>query len=101
MTSTRLFWVQDFWSDRELLLCPIGSVIGWFVILPTIYFIGQYAPEAIGLADLPFQLRSLGSVDLLLEIYRYWLCRHGRLYQPVQAAPIIYKSFKGTLQLTS
>ena len=29
------------------------SVIGWFVITATIYFIGQYAPEAIGLADLP------------------------------------------------
>ena len=30
-----------------------GSVIGWFAVAPIICMIGQYAPEAIGVADIP------------------------------------------------
>ncbi len=74
-----------------------GSVIGWFVILPTIYFIGQYAPEAIGLADLP--ISQLDHWDLWTYYLKYigiGSVVMGGFISLFKAAPIIFKSFKGT-----
>lgn len=74
-----------------------GSVIGWFVILPTIYFIGQYAPEAIGLADVPIgELDHWGLWTYYLKYIGIGSVVMGGFISLFKAAPIIYKSFKGT-----
>lgn len=74
-----------------------GSVIGWFVILPIIYFIGQYAPEAIGLADQPIsQLDHWGLWTFYLKYIGIGSVTMGGFISLFKAAPIIVKSFKGT-----
>ena len=74
-----------------------GSVIGWFVILPTIYFIGQYAPDAIGLADVPIaELDHWGLWTYYLKYIGIGSVVMGGFISLFKALPIIYRSFKGT-----
>ncbi len=74
-----------------------GSVIGWFGILPLIYMVGQYAPEAIGIADIP-----IGEMDHW-DMWTYYLkyvgigsVVMGGFISLFRALPIIVRSFKGT-----
>ena len=74
-----------------------GSVIGWFVILPVIYFIGQYAPDAIGLADVPIgELDHWGLWTYYLKYIGIGSVVMGGFISLFRAIPIIVKSFKGT-----
>ncbi len=74
-----------------------GSLVGWFGILPLIYMVGQYAPEAIGIADIP-----IGEMDHW-DMWTYYLkyvgigsVVMGAFISLFKALPIIIKSFKGT-----
>ena len=74
-----------------------GSVIGWFVILPVIYFIGQYAPDAIGLADVPIaELDHWGLWTYYLKYIGIGSVVMGGFISLFKAIPIIVRSFKGT-----
>ena len=76
-----------------------GSVIGWFVILPTIYFIGQYAPDAIGLADVPIaELDHWGLWTYYLKYIGIGSVVMGGFISLFKALPIIVQIVQGNVR---
>lgn len=75
-----------------------GSLVGWFGVLPLIYMVGQYAPEAIGgIADIP--ISEMDHWDMWTYYLKYvgiGSVVMGGFISLFKALPIIVKSFKGT-----
>lgn len=73
-----------------------GSIIGWFAILPVIFMIGQYVPEAIGIANIP--IAKMDHWDIWTYYLKYigiGAVVMGGLISLFRAVPIITKSVKG------
>jgi len=74
-----------------------GSIIGWFVIMPLIYYFGQYVPEAI----LP-GVDPVGTMDMwgmwskYIKYVGIGAVTMGGFISLISSIPIIIKSFKGT-----
>ena len=74
-----------------------GSVLGWFVIMPMIYYFGQYAPAAIAPGvDLIADMDMWGMWSRYIKYIGIGCVTMGGFISLISSIPIIVKSFKGT-----
>jgi len=74
-----------------------GSVIGWFVIMPLIYFVGSHSPDIIfPSTELIADMDMWGIWSKYLRYVGIGAVIMGGLISLIRSIPIIVRSFKGT-----
>lgn len=74
-----------------------GSVIGWVVIMPLIYFIGSASPELIAPGTIPIaEMDIWGLWENYIKYIGIGAVTMGGFISLFSALPIIVKSFRGT-----
>lgn len=76
-----------------------GGILGWFVIMPMIYYFGQYAPAAVAPG-----VDAIGGMDMwgmwskYIKYVGIGCVTMGGFISLLKSIPIIVRSFKGTFK---
>lgn len=74
-----------------------GGILGWLVIMPMIYYFGQYAPNAIAPGVDPIaDMDMWGMWSKYIKYVGIGAVTMGGFISLISSIPIIVKSFKGT-----
>lgn len=74
-----------------------GGILGWFVIMPMIYYFGQYAPAPIAPGvDLIADMDMWGMWSKYIKYVGIGCVTMGGFISLINSLPIIGRSFKGT-----
>lgn len=74
-----------------------GGILGWFVIMPMIYYFGQYAPDVIAPGVDPIsEMDMWGMWSKYIKYIGIGCVTMGGFISLISSIPIIVRSFKGT-----
>lgn len=96
--ATELLGVGYIIGVRTASMMMAGAVLGYLVILPIIYFIGEHADKAIAPGAKPIRDMSLSQIRNAYLLYIGAGCvASAGIISMIKTLPIIYRSFKSSL----